>query len=142
MVNTGPNEPISEVRLAPIRLIASAMRKVGNTVEQIALPGVPLGSFMGVTYDEVPLPLSSEDVFVFCSDGVSEAMNRRGEEFTSARLIEVVKESRTRPAKEIVHAIVQAVEDHRGGYPPNDDMTVVALRISATAPAAATSDGR
>jgi sigma-B regulation protein RsbU (phosphoserine phosphatase) len=96
---------------------------------------------MGVTYDEVTLPLVNEDVFVFCSDGVSEAMNSLGEEFTSARLIEVVRRSRTQPAKEIVHAIVQAVEEHRAGFPPNDDMTVVALRISAPA-APATSDGR
>jgi len=118
------------------------IRATGDTVEQIILPGVPLGSFMGVTYDEVTLPLANEDVFVFCSDGVSEAMNSRGEEFTSARLIEVVRQSRTQPAKDIVHAIVQAVEEHRAGFPPNDDMTVVALRISAPAAAAATGDAR
>ena len=118
------------------------IRASGDTVAQIVLPGVPLGSFMGVTYDEVMFPLENEDVFVFCSDGVSEAMNSRGEEFTSARLIEVVKRSRTLPAKDIVHAIVQAVEEHRAGFPPNDDMTVVALRISATAPASVTADAR
>ena len=37
MVNTGPSEPMSEVRLAPMRLIASAMKKVGNTVENSAM---------------------------------------------------------------------------------------------------------
>jgi len=107
------------------------VRATGDTVEQIVLPGVPLGSFMGVTYDEVTFPLAADDVFVFCSDGVSEAMNSLGEEFTSARVIEVVRRSRSLAAKEIVHAIVQAVEDHRAGFPPNDDMTVVALRIGA-----------
>jgi sigma-B regulation protein RsbU (phosphoserine phosphatase) len=105
------------------------VRATGDTVEQIVLPGVPLGSFMGVSYDEVTYPLAADDVFVFCSDGVSEAMNSLGEEFTSARVIEVVRRSRSLAAKEIVHAIVQAVEDHRAGFPPNDDMTVVALRI-------------
>jgi len=118
------------------------IRASGDTVEQIVLPGVPLGSFMGVTYDEVTFPLANEDVFVFCSDGVSEAMNSRGEEFTSARLIEVVKRFRTQPAKDIVHAIVQSVEEHRAGFPPNDDMTVVALRISAPSPASPSKDGR
>jgi sigma-B regulation protein RsbU (phosphoserine phosphatase) len=119
------------------------IRASGDKVEQIVLPGVPLGSFMGVTYDEVTFPLANEDVFVFCSDGVSEAMNSRGEEFTSARLIEVVKRFRAQPAKEIVHAIVQSVEEHRAGHPPNDDMTVVALRISAPSPTPSTTkDGR
>ncbi len=65
---------------------------------------MPLGSFFGVTYDEVSVPLTAGDVFVFCSDGVSEAMNERGEEFTSGRLIEVVKASRQGSAREIVQA--------------------------------------
>jgi sigma-B regulation protein RsbU (phosphoserine phosphatase) len=109
------------------------VRATGDTIAQIALPGVPLGSFAGVTYDELTFPLQADDVFVFCSDGVSEAMNSAGEEFTSKRLIDVVRESRSRPAREIVQAIVQAVETHRAGFPPNDDMTVVVLRINPAA---------
>src|SRR6187549_174685 len=46
---------------------------------QIELPGVPLGSFPGVTYDEVTLPLHKGDLFVFCSDGILEAMNEEDE---------------------------------------------------------------
>jgi sigma-B regulation protein RsbU (phosphoserine phosphatase) len=85
---------------------------------------------MGVTYDDITLPLAAQDVFVFCSDGVSEAMNSQGEEFTSDRLIEVVRRTRTLAAHEIVHAIVEAVEVHRAGFARNDDMTVVALKIT------------
>jgi sigma-B regulation protein RsbU (phosphoserine phosphatase) len=99
---------------------------------QIELPGVPLGSFFGTTYDEVTLPLAPDDVFVFCSDGVSEAMNSSGVEFTSAGVIKVVQAMRERPAREIVHALVEAVEAHRAGFPPNDDTTIVALRITQT----------
>ncbi len=101
----------------------------GESVEQIVLPGVPLGSFMGVSYDEITLPLVAGDVFVFCSDGVSEAMNSDGEEFTSGRLIDVVKQSRSLSARGIVHAVVEAVEAHRAGCPSNDDTTIVALKI-------------
>ena len=62
---------------------------------QIELPGVPLGSFPGVTYDEVTLPLRKGDVFVFCSDGIFEAMNEEGdEEFGALRLCDVVREYR------------------------------------------------
>jgi sigma-B regulation protein RsbU (phosphoserine phosphatase) len=106
------------------------VRASGTEVAEIELPGVPLGSFVGVTYDEVSMPLLGGEVFVFCSDGVSEAMNERGEEFTSARLIEVVRTARQGSAREIVRAIVQAVGAHRAGFPPNDDMTVVALKIA------------
>ena len=105
------------------------IRATAESVQQIESPGVPLGSFYGTTYDEVVLPLGQNDVFVFCSDGVSEAMNRKGEEFTSARVMKVVEQSRALPAREIVHNINNAVEDHRAGANPNDDTTIVAVRF-------------
>jgi len=106
------------------------VRVSGTGAGLIELPGVPLGSFFGVTYDELSYPLTPGDVFVFCSDGVSEAMNSQGEEFSSARLTEVVQASRQLPAAEIVKAIFRAVDEHRAGFPPNDDTTVVAVKIT------------
>ena len=70
------------------------------------------------------------DLFVFCSDGVSEAMNVNGEEFGAARLIDVVEQSRELAPRAIVDAIFAAVETFRDGFPPNDDMTAVAVRIA------------
>ena len=98
---------------------------------QIELPGVPLGSFQGSTYDEVTLALHPGDVYVFYSDGVSEAMNDAGGEFTSERIIEVVNSSVQLPAAKIVEALVAAVEEWRAGAPPKDDMTAVVLKITA-----------
>ena len=97
---------------------------------QIELPGVPLGSFNGSTYDEVTYALHAGDVFVFCTDGVFEAMNADGEEFTAARLLDVVSRSRELPAKGVVDAILRAVAEWRGEAPANDDMTAVAVRIT------------
>jgi sigma-B regulation protein RsbU (phosphoserine phosphatase) len=98
---------------------------------QIELPGVPLGSFNGSTYDEVTYALHAGDVFVFCTDGVFEAMNEGGEEFSASRLIQVVSESKGLPAKQIVDAIFRAVAEWRGEAAPNDDMTAVVVRITA-----------
>ena len=89
------------------------------------------GSFQGSTYDEVSLALHAGDVFVFCSDGVSEAMNERGQEFTSERLARVVEAVHDQPAAKIVDAIAGAIEEWRDGAPPNDDMTAVAVKITA-----------
>ncbi len=97
---------------------------------QIELPGVPLGSFAGSTYDEVTFPLQAGEVYVFCTDGVFEAMNERGQEFTASRLIDVVGRSRDLPAAKIVDAIFHAVAEWRGEAPPNDDMTAVVVRIT------------
>ena len=44
--------------------------------------------------------------------------------------MEVVKDARSQPASIIVQRIVSAVAEHRAGVPPNDDMTVVAIKIA------------
>ena len=98
---------------------------------QIELPGVPLGSFAGSSYDEVTFPLQAGELYAFCTDGVFEAMNETSQEFTAARLLEVVGGARELPAAKVVAAIFQAVADWRGDTPPNDDMTAVVVKITA-----------
>jgi sigma-B regulation protein RsbU (phosphoserine phosphatase) len=106
------------------------LRATIDGVMQIELPGVPLGSFPGSTYDELTIALHQGDLFVFCSDGVYEAMNASGEEFGVARAIEVVAGARQQDAKTVVASIVSAVDTFRDGTPPNDDMTIVVVKIT------------
>jgi sigma-B regulation protein RsbU (phosphoserine phosphatase) len=96
---------------------------------QIELPGVPLGSFPGIVYDEVTLELKSDDLFVFCTDGIFEAFNTDGAEFGAKRLCEVVAASRKESARGIVDEIFHAVTSFRGLAPQADDMTAVAIKI-------------
>ena len=98
---------------------------------QIELPGVPLGSFSGVTYDEVTLPLRAGEVFVFCTDGIFEAANVEGTEYGAKRLCDVVREHRKATAREIVDAIFESVILFRGTAPQGDDMTAVAVKITS-----------
>ena len=107
------------------------IRCTGDSISQIGLPGVPLGSFAGSTYDEVTLELAAGDVYVFCSDGVFEANDALGREFGAERLIEVVRAARQQSARAIVDAIFTAAQDFRGDAVANDDMTAVALRITS-----------
>ncbi len=103
----------------------------GDPATQIELPGVPLGSFSGSNYDEVTLDLQVGDLFVFCTDGVTEAMDSRNREFGAERLLAVVNELHDRPARAIVDGIFAAVHEFRDDTPPNDDMTAVAVKITA-----------
>ena len=75
--------------------------------------------------------LSPGDVFVFCSDGVFEANDALGRAFGADRLIDVVTSMSQNTARELVDAIFAAVHDFRAETPPNDDMTAVALKITA-----------
>ena len=107
------------------------IRCTADGCAQIELPGVPLGSFQGSTYDEITFALHAGDLFVICTDGVYEAMNAEGQEFTAARLLEVVSGLREQPAAKVVDAVFAAVHAWRGDTPPNDDMTAVAVRVTA-----------
>ncbi len=107
------------------------IRCSGDVVKQVEIAGVPLGLFAGTTYDEISYDLAPGDVYVFCSDGVFDANNARGQEFGLERTLQIVKDMHQQPAREIVNSIFSAVQDFRGDTPPNDDMTAVAVRITA-----------
>jgi sigma-B regulation protein RsbU (phosphoserine phosphatase) len=102
----------------------------GETARVIELPGVPLGSFEGIRYDEVTVPLAPGDIFVFCTDGIYEATNTEGEEFGIDRACEAVNAARGLRASRIVDAVFEAVTAFRGESQQADDMTAVAVRIT------------
>jgi phosphoserine phosphatase RsbU/P len=106
------------------------IRGSGDVCEPVQIAGVPLGSFGGSTYDEVSFELQPNDLFVFCTDGVFEAMNGDQAEFGAQRLIDTIRQARYLPAKDIVDRIFADVQAFRNGEPPNDDMTAVAIRIT------------
>jgi sigma-B regulation protein RsbU (phosphoserine phosphatase) len=105
------------------------IRCADDACGQIELPGVPLGSFPGITYDEVVRQLCEGEVFVFCTDGIFETMNAENAEFGARRLCEVVHAHRHASARAIVDAIFEAVDAFRGQTPQRDDMTAVAVKI-------------
>jgi phosphoserine phosphatase RsbU/P len=100
-----------------------------DEVSQILLPGVPLGSFAGSSYEEATFDLAAGDMYVFCSDGVFEANDALGREFGAERLVDVVKQHCRASARDVVNAVFAAVEEFRGETPANDDMTAVAVKI-------------
>ena len=106
------------------------IRCTNGKAAQIDMPGVPLGSFGTSTYDDVVVPLATGDVFVLCSDGISEAFDEAGKEFGSARVIEVVERNCERTAKEIVGEVFGAVQQFCGVAEQSDDRTVVVVKIN------------
>ena len=100
-------------------------------VTPITIPGVPLGTFDGTTYEEVTVPLEHGDVFVFCTDGVYEAVNEQGEEFGVRRVVSVLEARAGETAQGIVDAIFEAVEAFAGSAAQHDDLTAVAVTFQS-----------
>jgi sigma-B regulation protein RsbU (phosphoserine phosphatase) len=110
--------------------LPNPIRCSGDECSQIVLPGMPLGSFAGVTYDHLTFPTATGDLYVFCTDGIFEAFDEQGQDFGGERLVEVVRRAHHLPASGIVDAIFDAVRDFRGAAPQSDDMTAVAVKIT------------
>jgi len=111
------------------RLTEPAEQSLAPT--QIEIGGVPLGAFPGSSYDEVTRDLLPGDLFLFCTDGVFEANNEDAQEFGADRLREVVAAASQKSSREVVDDVFAAVQEFRGDMSPNDDMTAVAIRITA-----------
>ena len=62
---------------------------------------------------------------------IFEALNEEGIEFGAARLTDIVSRERTGSARAIVDAIFETVTAFRGTRPQGDDMTAVAVKITA-----------
>ncbi|MDD1759394.1 MAG: SpoIIE family protein phosphatase, partial [Methanothrix sp.] len=92
--------------------------------------GIALGAKEGVSYEEQTIKFMPGDVAVFYTDGVTEAMNTRGELFGMQRLIGAVSKTCQSPAEEIMARILEEVSAFRGDREQNDDITLVVLKAS------------
>ena len=82
-----------------------------------------------VTYGEASHTLNPGDLVLIYSDGFSEAMNRRFEEYGEDRLLETLVANRSASAEAIIDRCFAAVKEHCGDAPQTDDMTMVAVRV-------------
>ena len=97
----------------------------GGTMEQLAAGGLPLGIMANADFREGKTRLRPGDVLVIYSDGVSEAVNPKGEEFGPTRLYETVSRNLDASAAGIRDRIESALTKFCQGTPAADDITLV-----------------
>ena len=89
--------------------------------------GPALGVVEGFTFQQARVTLLPGDYVLIYTDGVSEAFNEQGDEFTLERIPLVFSESHPESVNQAVERIIQAVDTHAGNTPQSDDITCVAL---------------
>ena len=118
-----------------LRIASAAMppllirRKSTGRVEEILLPGVPLGTLAGVDYAVRDVDVGSGDVVLVTSDGAAEAIAPSGEHFGYDRVIEYLEGCDGQAADSIVDGLVDAVTLFGGDVGPHDDVTVLAMVV-------------
>jgi sigma-B regulation protein RsbU (phosphoserine phosphatase) len=91
--------------------------------------GLPLGLFDDADYDEFRFKMKPGDMFVFFSDGILDARNRKGELFGRGRVEKIVAECAGRSAACVVDSLFKAAAEHSAGVETFDDQTVVAIQV-------------
>ncbi|MEM7035056.1 MAG: SpoIIE family protein phosphatase [Chloroflexota bacterium] len=87
-----------------------------------------LGAFDDIHLDEGQANIAPGDCLVFCTDGVTEAMNEDGEMYGEARLQALVEAHRIASAEDMVQSIVRAVHAFVGETPQSDDFTLFVVK--------------
>ncbi len=90
--------------------------------------GMALGVLSDNRYEEQRFKLSSGDFMVFYTDGVTDALNTQGEDFSLQRLKSIVLEQREKHAQEIAGTLENSLRAFTGDQPLFDDVTFVIVR--------------
>jgi len=109
-VNCGHNSPL-------------LLRNSGN-LERLATTATVLGLFSDWDCTVVEVPLHPGDILVIYTDGISEAPDNSGEEFSEARLIETIRTGRHLSPGALLSSIQAAVQQFSSGVQA-DDLTMV-----------------
>ena len=114
-VNAGHNPPL-------------LLRETSGEIILLKAKGIALGVIEDVELQEVEIGLRSGDIIVLYTDGVTEAINEKEEQFGQERLISVIRDNHTLPAQDIIARVQNEIMTFAGKQPQFDDITLMVLK--------------
>ncbi len=90
-----------------------------------------LGNLDRSAYVAHPVTLEPGEILIVFSDGVTESFNSSIQPFRVAGMQAALAEHRPTTSRTVVETILRAVEQHTGGIPPHDDLTLLAVQRTA-----------
>lgn len=119
-VNAGHNPPI-------------LLNEATKDIVLLKAKGIALGAIEEVELQEVEVKLRQGDIVILYTDGVTEAMNERNEQFGLERLTKVVNHNRESPAQDIIKKIENEINSFVKNQPQFDDLTIMILKTKKQA---------
>ena len=93
------------------------------------IPNAPIGLWPGLEYKGEEIDsIKGRPLFIY-TDGLNEAENPQKEQFGDDRLLDFLRNTHFDTAQHVIEALKAKVEIHRTGAEPNDDLTMMCLRI-------------
>ena len=92
-------------------------------------PNAPIGLWPGLEYEGEELESILDVPMLVYSDGLNEAENRQQKQFSDERLLNLLATTPFESAQQTIEMLNREVEKHRDGAEPNDDLTMMCLKI-------------
>ncbi|HEX7191174.1 MAG TPA: SpoIIE family protein phosphatase, partial [Thermoanaerobaculia bacterium] len=102
-----------------------------SNVEEIAFSSTPLGT-LGSEYAQREVPLNEGDTLLFMTDGFPELTNAFGQQLGYAAAAEAFANVAGGGAQDVIDGLVARAREWHGDQPPNDDITFVVVRVTAS----------
>jgi sigma-B regulation protein RsbU (phosphoserine phosphatase) len=102
--------------------------RAGGVAESLDVGGPVLGLLGIASYEHAEVQLAPGDLVVIFSDGVTEARDGGNDEYGRERLLDVLSTAHGRPAEDVLHEVLRAVNAFAGAAPQADDITALVLR--------------
>jgi phosphoserine phosphatase RsbU/P len=113
-VNAGHNSPV--------------LRRSNGNTERLESSGLPLGITPEAAFSSALAVLQPGDTLVLFTDGVVEAFNSAGEEFSDTRWLDVIRSMPSLSAQETLRQLMKSVENFVGVTRQSDDITCLVLQ--------------
>lgn len=114
----------SSAAMPPVFLLQQEQQ----TVEEILLPGPPIGSMHRVAYEQVEMPFNEGDALVMMSDGLPESFNNNDEQLGYKPIRNCLQASVNKSAEEIKTSLVELQKKWAGEVANKDDITILVIK--------------
>ena len=92
-------------------------------------PNAPIGLWPGLDFVGEEIESIKNHPLVIYSDGLTEAENPRQEQFGEERLLDILRNNRFANAQQVDEFLMKEVETFRNGAEPNDDLTLLCMKV-------------
>ncbi len=96
------------------------------------VPNAPIGLFPGLEYEGESIDSIKDSLLFIYTDGLNEAENRQQQQFGEDRLLDILRNTQFDSARQVVDMLKKEVEQHRDGAAPNDDLTMMCIKVHSS----------
>jgi sigma-B regulation protein RsbU (phosphoserine phosphatase) len=110
------------------------LARANGEVHLLETGGPIIGAFPFMEYASTSVKLEPDDVLFLFTDGLSEAMDANDVEYGEERIRRFICEHRDQEPQKLMDLIVEDVRSFDPTYPPQDDTTIVTLKMTRNGP--------